>query len=91
MRCARQRIWARAKRGLGWNDPSFGTRCAAKVTRGVVPAQLNGKDRVLPAAKSQNMQFVMQEVGEKKLISFPNLSQKEEGLPIGDSEALVNQ
>jgi integrase len=31
------------------------------------------------------------EVGEKKLISFPNLSQKEEGLPIGDSEALVDQ
>ena len=31
------------------------------------------------------------EVGEKKLISFPNLSQKEEGLPIGGSEALVNQ
>jgi len=26
-----------------------------------------------------------------KLISFPNLSQKEEGLPIGGSEALVNQ
>jgi len=31
------------------------------------------------------------EVGEKKVISFPNLSQKEEGLPIGGSEALVNQ
>ena len=23
---------------LGWNDPPFGTRCVAKVTRGVVPA-----------------------------------------------------
>ena len=31
------------------------------------------------------------ETGEGKVISFPNLSQKEEGLPIGDSEALVNQ
>ena len=31
------------------------------------------------------------ETGQGKVISFPNLSQKEEGLPIGDSEALVNQ
>jgi len=31
------------------------------------------------------------ETGEGKVISFPSLSQKEEGLPIGDSEALVNQ
>jgi len=31
------------------------------------------------------------EVGEKKVISFPNPSHKEEGLPIGGSEALVNQ
>ena len=26
---------------LGWNDPPFGTRCVAKVTRGVAPAQLS--------------------------------------------------
>jgi hypothetical protein len=31
------------------------------------------------------------EMDKGKVISFPNLSQKEEGLPIGDSEALVNQ
>ena len=31
------------------------------------------------------------EITKQKVISFPNLSQKEEGLPIGDSEALVNQ
>ena len=31
------------------------------------------------------------EIDKGKVISFPNLSQKEEGLPIGDSEALVNQ
>jgi hypothetical protein len=31
------------------------------------------------------------EIDSGKVISFPNLSQKEEGLPIGDSEALVNQ
>ena len=31
------------------------------------------------------------EIDAGKVISFPNLSQKEEGLPIGDSEALVNQ
>ncbi len=31
------------------------------------------------------------ETDKGKVISFPNLSQKEEGLPIGDSEALVNQ
>jgi hypothetical protein len=31
------------------------------------------------------------EIDKGKLISFPSLSQKEEGLPIGGSEALVNQ
>jgi hypothetical protein len=31
------------------------------------------------------------EIGERKLISFPNISQKEEGVPIGGSEAHVNQ
>jgi len=31
------------------------------------------------------------ETDKGKVISFPNLSQKEEGLPIGGSEALVNQ
>jgi hypothetical protein len=31
------------------------------------------------------------EIDKGKVVSFPNLSQKEEGLPIGDSEALVNQ
>jgi hypothetical protein len=31
------------------------------------------------------------ETDKVKVISFPNLSQKEEGLPIGDSETLVNQ
>jgi hypothetical protein len=31
------------------------------------------------------------EISESKVISFPSLSQKEEGLAIGDSQALVNQ
>jgi len=31
------------------------------------------------------------EIDKGKLISFPSLSQKEEGLTIGVSEALVNQ
>ncbi|MGC2830390.1 MAG: hypothetical protein WB994_12175 [Candidatus Acidiferrum sp.] len=31
------------------------------------------------------------EIDKGKVISFPNLSQKEEGLPIGVSEALANQ
>jgi hypothetical protein len=31
------------------------------------------------------------EIDKGKVISFPSLSQKEEGLAIGDSQALVNQ
>jgi hypothetical protein len=31
------------------------------------------------------------EIDEGKVISFPSLSQKEEGLALGDSQALVNQ
>ena len=53
---------ARAKLGLGWNDPTFGPCCVAKVTRGVVPAQRKHWKSVLPAPKSRNMQLVMQAV-----------------------------
>jgi hypothetical protein len=57
-----EEVWAREKRGLGWNDPTFGTHCVAKVPRGVVPAQLSRRDRVWPAPKCRNMQPVMQAV-----------------------------
>jgi len=33
-----KQFWRGQNLGLGWNDPPFGTRCVAKVTRGVVPA-----------------------------------------------------
>jgi hypothetical protein len=40
----RRRIWARAKHGLGWNDPTFAHDFVAKMTCGVVPAHSRGEE-----------------------------------------------